>query len=60
VDSRRSRHKKHGEPRKVVGLSRLETVAGKHFPQEDQARAIAEFVAGIARHGEVVSLKKTA
>src|SRR5262249_55968532 len=35
--------------RKAVGLSKIETVPAKHFLQEDQAPAIADYVAGIAK-----------
>jgi haloalkane dehalogenase len=40
--------------RKAAGLSKIETVPGKHFPQEDQAPAIASYVAAIARRDDVV------
>lgn len=52
---------KYGEPaRKAAGLSNIETIPGKHFPQEDQAPAIADFIASIAKRGEVVPLRKSA
>ena len=34
--------------RAAAGLSRLHTVPGKHFPQEDQALAIAQKIAELA------------
>lgn len=36
------------QARAAAGLDRIDTVPGKHFPQEDQAPAIAERVAEIA------------
>jgi haloalkane dehalogenase len=37
------------QARKAVGLTEIETIPAKHFPQEDQAPAIADYVAAIAR-----------
>jgi haloalkane dehalogenase len=37
--------------RAAAGLASLHTVPGKHFPQEDQAPAIAEKIAGLVRPG---------
>jgi haloalkane dehalogenase len=37
------------EARRAAGLERIDRIPGKHFPQEDQAPAIAERVAAIAR-----------
>ncbi|HEV3046031.1 MAG TPA: alpha/beta hydrolase [Solirubrobacteraceae bacterium] len=52
---------KYGEPaRRVAGLKEIQTLPGKHFPQEDQAPAIAERVAAIARRSRLTALKKTA
>jgi pimeloyl-ACP methyl ester carboxylesterase len=52
---------KYGEPaRLAAGLSRIETVPGKHFPQEDQAPAIAGFVASLTERDAVSSLKASA
>lgn len=40
----------HGEAaRRAAGVDSIHRLAGKHFLQEDQASAIAELVAGIAR-----------
>lgn len=51
---------KYGEPaRKMARLDKIETVHAKHFPHEDQAPAIADFVAAIAKHS-VVPLAKSA
>jgi haloalkane dehalogenase len=36
--------------RAAAGLSQVHTVPGKHFPQEDQAPAIARKIAELARH----------
>jgi len=42
----------HGEQaRRAAGLEEIHAVAAKHFLQEDQAPAIAERVAGLARDG---------
>ena len=42
----------HGEQaRRAAGLEEIHTVPAKHFLQEDQAPAIAERVAGLARDG---------
>jgi len=35
--------------RAAAGLARVHTVPGKHFPQEDQAPAIAAKIADLAR-----------
>lgn len=43
--------------RKAAGLSKIETVPGKHFPQEDQGPAIADYVAAIAKRGDLVPRK---
>jgi hypothetical protein len=52
---------KYGEPaRRVAGLKEIQTLPGKHFPQEDQAPAIAERVAAIARRSRLTALKKSA
>ncbi len=52
---------KYGErARAATGLEKIETIPGKHFPQEDQAPAIADYVAAIAREPAAVSLKGTA
>ena len=40
--------------RRAAGLDRIETVPGKHFPQEDQAPAIADYVVAIAKRGNLV------
>ena len=45
--------------RKAAGLSTIETVPAKHFPQEDQAPAIADYVAALSRRGDVVPRKAT-
>lgn len=48
---------KYGEPaRRMAGLERITRIHGKHFPQEDQAPAIANNVAAIAERGEPVAL----
>jgi haloalkane dehalogenase len=46
--------------RAAAGLKELQTIPGKHFPQEDQAPAIADRVAAIARRPSAVPLTKTA
>ena len=38
--------------RATAGLERVHTVPGKHFPQEDQAPAIARRIAEFARVSE--------
>jgi haloalkane dehalogenase len=40
--------------RKAAGLSKIETLPAKHFLQEDQAPAIADYVAAIAKRGDVI------
>jgi pimeloyl-ACP methyl ester carboxylesterase len=40
--------------RGAAGLKKIETVPGKHFLQEDQAPAIAEYVVAIAKRGNLV------
>jgi len=40
--------------RRAVGLNKIETVPGKHFLQEDQAPAIADYVVAIANRGNLV------
>ena len=43
---------RHGEEaRRAAGLDEIHTVPAKHFLQEDQAPAIAERVAALARRG---------
>jgi haloalkane dehalogenase len=37
------------QARAAAGLEKINTISAKHFPQEDQAPAIAEYVAKIAR-----------
>jgi pimeloyl-ACP methyl ester carboxylesterase len=37
--------------RKAVGLSKIESIPAKHFLQEDQPPAIADYVARIAKRG---------
>jgi pimeloyl-ACP methyl ester carboxylesterase len=40
----------HGEEaRRAAGLDQIHTVPAKHFLQEDQARAVADAIAGLAR-----------
>jgi surfactin synthase thioesterase subunit len=40
--------------RGAAGLNKIETVPGKHFLQEDQAPAIAEYVVAIAKRSNLV------
>jgi pimeloyl-ACP methyl ester carboxylesterase len=52
---------KYGEPaREMAGLESIEMVHAKHFPQEDQAPAIADFVAAIAKREGVLALRNSA
>jgi pimeloyl-ACP methyl ester carboxylesterase len=45
--------------RKAAGLSTIETVPAKHFLQEDQAPAIADYVAALAKRSDIVPRKAT-
>jgi haloalkane dehalogenase len=42
------------QAREAAGLNKVETVPGKHFLQEDQAPAIADYVVAIAKRGNLV------
>lgn len=46
--------------RKAAALTTIETVAGKHFLQEDQAPAIADHVATIANRSDFAPRTTTA
>jgi haloalkane dehalogenase len=45
--------------RNAAGLSGIKTVPAKHFPQEDQAPAIADYIAAIAKRSNLVPPKTT-
>jgi haloalkane dehalogenase len=48
------------QARAAAGLESIQTIPAKHFPQEDQAPAIAERVAAIAQAPTLARLKETA
>jgi hypothetical protein len=36
------------QARRAVGLAKIDLIPGKHFPQEDEAPAMAEAIASVA------------
>jgi len=43
------------QARRAAGLHKIETVPGKHFLQENQAPAIADYIVAIAKRGNLVA-----